>query len=103
MFSDNSTDWYSLGSVSYRKWTFYDMIWQKKNVNLNQFQVRGSPLGGPIALYDDDKKLNNKIKFSIYSSSGAFMTDIEYEFTSRVVSFGWSDLEQLIIVHENGS
>lgn len=103
MFSDISAEWCSLGSIAYRKRTLYDMNWQKANININYYQISGSPFGGPIALYNDDKSLKNKVKFYIYTSSGLSMVNIDYELTSRVVGFNWTDLEQFVIVHENGN
>ncbi len=105
------SDWHSLGEVSYRKWKLYDINWQAKGILLDQYQIFGAYLGGPLALLKENKRPSHtahsnfnceKIDILIFSAAGISISDIEYESSSRIVSMGWSDLEQLVIVHENG-
>ena len=103
------TDWHPLGQVLYRKWNVYDMAWNS-NIKLENFIVCGAPYGGPIAMILDVKKNSAlspemeamKSKLFVKTSSGNSIAEIDWENDKPIVGMGWSDLEHLITVLENG-
>jgi len=103
-------DWYSLGDCQYRKWHIYDMEWQisSNHLELENYLVCGSPFAGPVAMILDSKRNTSlpenvdKKKLLIFTSSGIKLSEIEWVDRS-VVGMGWTDLEQLIVVSEDGS
>ena len=101
------TDWHPLGAVMYRKWHVYDMAWDEK-IKLENFHVCGAPFGGPVALILDNKKSQQmpeldpyKNKLYIKTSSGNRISEIEWD-DKPIIGMGWSDLEHLVTVLENG-
>ncbi len=83
------------------------MAWNDK-IKLENFIVCGAPYGGPIAMILDSKKNITpelelmKSKLFIKTSSGNPIAEIDWENEKSIVGMGWSDLEHLITVLENG-
>ncbi len=99
-------DWHNLGDVTYRKVKMYDLKWQEKGIQLEQYQVIGSQLGGPLALVRDEKKFGQageKSKILVFSSAGVKISEIELDLTPKIAGVGWNDLEHVIIVREDGT
>ena len=97
-------DWYNLGDVLYRKEILFEMKWTDKILKLDDYQISCSSFGGTLALIKDDIKTSTgfKIQINIFSSSGINLSKLEIESKYRVAGIGWSDLDQLIVVHEDG-
>lgn len=102
-------DWYALGDCQYRKWNVYDMEWVNETVpvELEHYLVSGAPFGGPVAIIPDTKRISSlpenidKRKLQIFTSAGVKLSEIEW--TDRpVIGMGWTDLEQLVVVAEDG-
>src|SRR5688572_22681245 len=55
-----SSDWCALGpDVFYRKVELFQLAWKREyDINLNNFDVVGSPFGGSIALVEKSRKKN---------------------------------------------
>jgi hypothetical protein len=124
-------DWHSLGEVSYRKWHVYDMEWQgssntpQKDGNagitddsLNNCIVCGAQFGGPLAVIKDTRKQSNakdsgstgpsssiaqEGKLKIYTSAGSKMAEVNWDPNKKIVGMGWSDLENLVVVLDDGN
>jgi hypothetical protein len=96
------TDWHNLGDVVYRKCFTYQMN-LKENFQFEDYLICGSQFGGPIAFIKDDKKgvSVKRTEIMITSSSGNMLAEFILEIPSKLVGFGWSDLEQLILVYED--
>jgi hypothetical protein len=84
------------------------MAWDDK-IQLENFIVCGAPFGGPIAMVYDTKRPAQqsaeldamKNKLFVKTSSGNHISEIEWD-DKPIVGMGWSDLEHLITVLENG-
>jgi hypothetical protein len=101
-------DWYSLGEVSYRKWHVYDMDWQQSEpgFQLENCLVCGAQFGGPLAIVRDTRKAaaaGADSKLRIFTSAGTKMAEVNWDVNKRIVGMGWSDLENLVIVLDDGS
>jgi hypothetical protein len=94
------TNWHNLGDAIYRKWSVYEIPWIEKGIHIENYQVCGSQLGGPLALVKSTAK--EKTEIYIFTSAGFKLSQIESNSIYLIVGIGWSDLEQLIIVHEDG-
>ena len=98
-------DWHNLGEVLYRKWHVYDMGWQSESLQIENFHVCGAQFGGPIAFISNIKKTGEeaKTKLKIFTSSGVRIAEVDWDASKRVVGMGWSDLEQLVVVLDDGT
>ncbi|CAG8569116.1 1317_t:CDS:10 [Ambispora gerdemannii] len=83
------------------------MLW--KHVDLSKFMIAGAPYGGPIAMIRDDKKVlllqkQQPVKPTIYlyTSAGKLMEQLQWD-KGRIITMGWTDTEQLIVVLEDGT
>ncbi|CAG8511137.1 12226_t:CDS:10 [Acaulospora morrowiae] len=101
------TDWIQLQDRFYRKQEIYTMIW--KHMDLSKYMIAGAPYGGPIAMIRDDKKVlllqkQQPVKPTIYlyTSAGKLMEQLQWD-KGRIVTMGWTDTEQLIVVLEDGT
>lgn len=101
-----NNDWYRLGDAQYRKVSIYpNLLWQKNDIKLDNFdKICGSSLGGPIALVKDESTITSQCKWNIqiFSSSGNLMGKVNVASSSHISGLGWNDLEELIIVFEEG-
>ena len=99
-------DWHNLGEVLYRKWHVYDMGWQNEAMQIENFQVCGAQFGGPIAMIRDNRKSSTsedgKAKLRIFTSSGLKIAEVDWDSSRKVIGMGWSDLEQLVMVLDDG-
>ena len=100
-------DWHNLGEVLYRKWHVYDMGWEEEGIQIENYFVCGAQFGGPVAMIRDDRKntatAEEKGKLRIYTSSGIKIAEVDWDSSRKVAGMGWSDLEQLVIVLDDGT
>lgn len=82
---------------------------QWENIHIEDYIVVSAPYGGAIAITRDDTKLREykgldfrQTSIKIYSGSGNLLRKIPWD-NGRIRGLGWSQLEQLIVVSENGS
>eukprot|EP01103_Thecamoeba_quadrilineata_P021359 TRINITY_DN9791_c0_g1_i1.p1 TRINITY_DN9791_c0_g1~~TRINITY_DN9791_c0_g1_i1.p1 ORF type:complete len:831 (-),score=151.81 TRINITY_DN9791_c0_g1_i1:20-2512(-) len=102
-------DWQKLESRFYRKTVVYNsMLWDPLLVDLSYIILVGCRFGGPLAIIRDSSKMvpihgSNPTKpmMSIYTSSGKLLSRFMWD--SQLVSFGWTDDEQLICVLTDGT
>eukprot|EP01134_Creolimax_fragrantissima_P006955 CFRG6955T1 len=106
---DNPTaDWNLLNDKFYRKVQVYEMEWRDDNMDLSMYTCATARFGTPIALVRDDKKLirvqNSAVSpdIYVYSPSGVHWMTITSD-RGRIVSMGWSDALELVVVNEEGS
>ncbi|OAD74766.1 hypothetical protein PHYBLDRAFT_124139 [Phycomyces blakesleeanus NRRL 1555(-)] len=107
MAPNPTSDWILLHDRFYRKQEIYSLSW--KQTDLSKFMIASAQFGGPIAMIRDDKKVlllqkQQPIKptIYIYSSAGILIEQILWD-KGRIVSLGWTDQEQLVVVTEDGS
>ena len=106
--NNEQTNWHNLGDVLYRKWHVYDMGWNQPGgdkMKIENFKVCGSQFGGPLAMIRDERKNAGedlKSKLWIYTSSGNKIAEVDWG-SKQVAGMGWSDLEQLVVVLEDGN
>ncbi|KAG9293340.1 hypothetical protein G9A89_007586 [Geosiphon pyriformis] len=100
-------DWMQLQDRFYRKQEIYTMLW--KHMDLSKFMIAGAPNGGPIAMIRDDKKVlvlqkQQPVKPTIYlyTSAGKLMEQLQWD-KGRIITMGWTETEQLIVVLEDGT
>lgn len=94
-----------LGEVSYRKFQMYDINWKEKGIQIENFQVFGSQLGGPIALVKEEKRIasDDNSEIHIFTSAGNNISTIDWNSQSKIVGVGWNDCENLLVVLEDGT
>lgn len=99
--------WERLQDRFYRNIEGYYLQWSDVNVANNV--VTSAPQGGAIAMTKDDTQLriykgpeSRQTSVSIYSGAGVLIRKIPWD-NGRICGLGWSQLEQLIVVSENGS
>ncbi len=98
-------DWQQLGDVPFRKWTCYPSLpW---GLALDDHLVVGAANGGPLAVLRDDKRAVATTErlggfLRIYSSAGVLLGQVPWELGRKVVEFGWTDAEELVVVLETG-
>nr|CAG8648885.1 189_t:CDS:10 [Entrophospora candida] len=107
MVAHPTTEWTQLQDRFYRKQEIYTMLW--KRMDLSKYMIAGAPYGGPIAMIRDDKKVillekQQPVKPTIYlyTSAGKLMEQLQWD-KGRIISMGWTDREQLIVVLEDGT
>mmetsp|Transcript_8410 Transcript_8410/g.11326 ORF Transcript_8410/g.11326 Transcript_8410/m.11326 type:complete len:835 (-) Transcript_8410:32-2536(-) len=89
----------------YRRMKVYDMYWQ--GMDLKQYIVAIAPFGGAVALRRNPRHPSSaeggdeKVFLDIYTSSGKRMTRILWT-RGRIVGWGWSNQENLVVVTEEG-
>ncbi|CAG8500529.1 11622_t:CDS:10 [Diversispora eburnea] len=101
-----TTDWIQLQDRFYRKQEIYSMSW--KHMDLSKYLIAGASYGGPIAMIRDDKKVlllqkQQPVKPTIYlyTSAGKLIEQLQWD-KGRIITMGWTDSEQLIVVLEDG-
>ncbi|RHZ79068.1 hypothetical protein Glove_152g21 [Diversispora epigaea] len=101
-----TTDWIQLQDRFYRKQEIYTMSW--KHMDLSKYLIAGASYGGPIAMIRDDKKVlllqkQQPVKPTIYlyTSAGKLIEQLQWD-KGRIITMGWTDSEQLIVVLEDG-
>lgn len=103
------SDWHALGdtSVFYRKWLLYNVnfkVDEKTELDLKEYQLCGSQLGGPLALYKTRPKSNeNQNRIFIFSSSGYKFSEVKWQDEKKLAGIGWTDQEHLVVVDEDGN
>lgn len=96
-------DWHNLGEVLYRKWHVYDMGWQDHTIQIENYLVCGAQFGGPLAMISKIVTPEEKSKLRIFTSSGLRIAEVDWDSSRKVAGMGWSDLEQLVIVLDDGN
>eukprot|EP00126_Sphaerothecum_destruens_P002678 Sdes_comp16105_c0_seq2m5325 len=82
------------------------MVW--KNMDLKEYHFAAGLYGGPIALVKKSKLTHRSVpsylrsELFVYSSSGVRLATIPWE-KGTVISLGWTEQEQLLVVAEDGS
>lgn len=83
------------------------MSW--KHMDLSKYMIAGAPFGGPIAMIRDDKKVlalqkQQPVKPTIYlyTSAGKLLEQLQWD-KGRIIKMGWTDVEQLVVVMEDGT
>lgn len=99
--------WERLQDRFYRNIEGYFLQWN--GINISEYIVASAPYGGAIALTRDDSQLrlykgpeSRQTSISVYSGAGSLIKKIPWD-NGRIRGLGWSQLEQLIVVSENGS
>ncbi|EJC99299.1 vacuolar protein sorting-associated protein 16 [Fomitiporia mediterranea MF3/22] len=95
------------GNVFYRRLQLYNI--QDKLPNVDDFIIAGCRFGGPIAMMRDSTKmiaLGRSIPFAknevrVYSSAGEGLLVFTWD-QGKIVKFGWSYDERLVILNEEG-
>ncbi|KAF7426120.1 hypothetical protein PC9H_008486 [Pleurotus ostreatus] len=96
------------GNVFYRRQQLYST--SGKLPNLNEYIVAGCKYGGPLAMMRDTTKVIsiggtnpalNKAQIQIYSPAGDGMLLFSWD-NGKIVRFGWTDDERLVILNEEG-
>ncbi|XP_076437329.1 vacuolar protein sorting-associated protein 16 homolog [Babylonia areolata] len=100
-----TADWNPLGEIFYRKCEIYSMEWAGL-VDLSKFTVAAASYGGPIALLKDENKLNRvqttmKPVISVYNAAGRMLSQMRWS-SGRIVRMGWTIVEDLLFVQEDG-
>lgn len=98
--------WEQLNGKYYRNFEGYSMLW---DVNIDDYIVTSAPYGGAIAICRDFSRIttykgpeSRQTSVLLYSGSGNFIHKIPWE-NGRIRGLGWSELEHLIVVSENGN
>ncbi|GMM38881.1 tethering complex subunit [Saccharomycopsis crataegensis] len=114
-----SLSWERLNDVFYRLRTCYNLTWGEE-MNLAKYNISLAPFSTAIALYSKDHELGstngniyNAVSFNqsnlknleVFSGSGEKIYNIVWDESKngKVVQFGWSSKECLIVVSENGT
>ncbi|KAG0177300.1 hypothetical protein DFQ28_006131 [Apophysomyces sp. BC1034] len=106
MAPNPTSDWIQLHDRFYRKQEIYSLSWN--HTDLSKFMIASAQHGGPLAMIRDDKKVlllqkQQPIKPTIYmyTSAGKLIEQIQWD-KGRIVTLGWIDQEQLVVVTEDG-
>ncbi|KAJ3996424.1 Vps16, C-terminal region-domain-containing protein [Lentinula boryana] len=105
-----TTSWQAMqnGTVFYRRQQLYSMM--GKMPDLGDYIIAGCRYGGPLAMMRDNTKLiavgratpaHAKSQIQVYSSAGEGLLLFSWE-NSRIVRFGWTLNEQLVVLNEDG-
>ncbi|KAJ3716820.1 Vps16, C-terminal region-domain-containing protein [Lentinula guzmanii] len=105
-----TTSWQAMqnGTVFYRRQQLYSMM--GKMPDLGDYIIAGCRYGGPLAMMRDNTKLiavgratpaHAKSQIQVYSSAGEGLLLFSWEH-SRIVRFGWTLNEQLVVLNEDG-
>lgn len=102
--------WEALGSVYYRRDEIYSMLWDLHS-DLDDFIIAAARSGGPIALMRDSSKPQivsgkqalGKPRIYIYSSSGVLLQTILWDATAKIVCFGFTAAESLVVLMQDGN
>ncbi|KAG6816140.1 hypothetical protein H0H87_008375 [Tephrocybe sp. NHM501043] len=105
-----TTTWEAIqdGNTFYRRQQLYSVT--GKLPNLGDYVVAGCRHGGPIAVMRDNSKLValgrastslSKAQIQLYSPAGEALLLLSWE-QGRIVRFGWTADERLVVVNEEG-
>ncbi|TGZ37732.1 Uncharacterized protein DBV15_02980 [Temnothorax longispinosus] len=100
-----TADWFPLGrDVYFRKLELYPISFQYE-ISSNNLLV-AAPYGGSIAVTRNPKKLvkvqgSNKPLILLYTSSGKPTAKLQWS-SGQLISFGWSQQEELLCVQDDG-
>lgn len=100
-------EWSSLQDVFYRKFDIYSLSWGVDD--LSDHLIASAKDGGLLALARDPNKLVSlgkaallKPKIHVYTSAGQLVETLPWEAADRIVGFGFTSLEQLAVVLDEG-
>ncbi|XP_011644142.1 vacuolar protein sorting-associated protein 16 homolog [Pogonomyrmex barbatus] len=100
-----TADWFPLGrDVYFRKFELYPLSFQHE-ISSNNLLV-AAPYGGSIAVTRNPKKLvkvqgASKPLILLYTSSGKLTAKLQWS-SGQLISFGWSQQEELLCVQDDG-
>ncbi|KIK56666.1 hypothetical protein GYMLUDRAFT_230051 [Collybiopsis luxurians FD-317 M1] len=105
-----TTSWQAMqnGSAFYRRQQLYSIL--GKFPDLGDYIIAGCRYGGPLALMRDNTKLVAvgratpafaKSQIQVYSSAGEGLLLFSWE-QSRIIRFGWTVDEKLVVLNEEG-
>ncbi|KAF9060166.1 Vps16, N-terminal region-domain-containing protein [Rhodocollybia butyracea] len=105
-----TTSWKSLqdGKGFYRRQQLYSL--QGKLPDLGDYVISGCRYGGPLAIMRDNSKLVaigraapafGKSQIQVYSSAGEGLLLFSWD-QSRIIRFGWTLNERLVVLNEEG-
>ncbi|RLU24437.1 hypothetical protein DMN91_002526 [Ooceraea biroi] len=100
-----TADWFPLGrDVYFRKFELYPISFQHE-ISTNNLLV-AAPYGGSIAVTRNPKKLvkvqgASKPLILLYTSSGKLTAKLQWS-SGQLISFGWSQQEELLCVQDDG-
>ncbi|XP_011699104.1 PREDICTED: vacuolar protein sorting-associated protein 16 homolog [Wasmannia auropunctata] len=100
-----TADWFPLGrDVYFRKFELYPISFQHEVSNNNLLVA--APYGGSIAVTRNPKKLvkvqgASKPLILLYTSSGKLTARLQWS-SGQLISFGWSQQEELLCVQDDG-
>ncbi|KAJ3845575.1 Vps16, C-terminal region-domain-containing protein [Lentinula raphanica] len=105
-----TTSWQAMqnGTVFYRRQQLYSIM--GKLPDLGDYIIAGCRYGGPLAMMRDNTKLiavgratpaHAKSQIQVYSSAGEGLLLFSWE-NSRIIRFGWTLDERLVVLNEEG-
>ncbi|XP_070168587.1 vacuolar protein sorting-associated protein 16 homolog [Polyergus mexicanus] len=100
-----TADWFPLGrDVYFRKFELYPISFQQE-ISVNNLLV-AAPYGGSIAVTRNPTKLvkvqgASKPLILLYTASGKLTARLQWS-SGQLISFGWSQQEELLCVQEDG-
>ncbi|KAJ3721964.1 Vps16, C-terminal region-domain-containing protein [Lentinula raphanica] len=105
-----TTSWQAMqnGTVFYRRQQLYSIM--GKLPDLGDYIIAGCRYGGPLAMMRDNTKLiavgratpvHAKSQIQVYSSAGEGLLLFSWE-NSRIIRFGWTLNERLVVLNEEG-
>ncbi|KAJ3928865.1 MAG: Vps16, N-terminal region-domain-containing protein [Lentinula lateritia] len=105
-----TTSWQAMqnGTVFYRRQQLYSIL--GKLPDLGDYIIAGCRYGGPLAMMRDNTKLiavgrvtpaHAKFQIQVYSSAGEGLLLFSWDH-GRIIRFGWTLNEQLVVLNEEG-
>ncbi|KAJ3889966.1 Vps16, N-terminal region-domain-containing protein [Lentinula edodes] len=105
-----TTSWQAMqnGTVFYRRQQLYSIL--GKLPDLGDYIIAGCRYGGPLAMMRDNTKLiavgrvtpaHAKSQIQVYSSAGEGLLLFSWDH-GRIIRFGWTLNEQLVVLNEEG-
>jgi hypothetical protein len=103
-----SSSWEALGDAFYRKEEVYTLLWDIQD--LSNYIIAAGSNAGPVALLKDASKPSvvgkqaiGKPRIHVYSSAGTLLHTVIWDKDSKIVKFGFTRSESLVVVSEDGS
>jgi hypothetical protein len=110
-FALETSQWDQLAERHYRKRELYSLEWPIEKFDLAKYSVSAAANGGPLAVTLDPHKLVNVASAGIgvdqvhvFSASAVRLAAFGLKKAlGRLVTVGWSDAEQLVVVLDDGT
>lgn len=99
--------WQPLGEHQYRQVRLYESMRWGDDLELEDMILCAAPLGGPIAVARDSRKMTMYRKggehVAIYSAAGNLLAEVPCDEEGRLIQMAWSPRELLYCVYSNGA